>query len=722
MRISRFVLAGLLVVLAAGYVLAAPGQWLGGPCAEHGLLSLACFEVQRGALADWVAMHPLAAAAGYFVIYVVLTAVSIPGAAVMTLVGGALFGLAGGVVLVSFASAIGATLAFLSARFILRDWVEARFGQRLAAVNRGIQREGASYLFALRLVPVFPFFVINLVMGITAIRTTTFYIASQLGMLPGTLVYVNAGTQLGQVHSIGGIVSPGLIASFVLLGVFPLIARRALALYRRRRALAGYTRPKRFDRNLIVIGGGSGGLVCALIAATVKARVTLVEAGEMGGDCLNTGCIPSKALLASARAAQVMRRADRYGLTPMVPQVDFKAVMARVKKVVATIAPHDSRARFESLGVDVRQGHARLLDPWTVAFEDGSRLTARAIVLATGAEPIVPEIPGLAAADPLTSNTLWSLTQLPARLAVIGGGPIGCEMGQAFTRLGADVVLIEQDDQILPREDADVAAALSDTLRAEGLRLATDSRVTQVSPAADGGWALSCRSGAGAVSTLVVDRILVAVGRRARTTDMGLEALGIAHDGVIAVDTCLATHVPTVYACGDAIGGYQLTHAGSHEAWHATVNALFGMFKSFAVRYDSLPWAVYTEPNVAHVGHNERSATAAGLAYEVTHYSLAAHDRAVAESATTGFVKILTVPGKDRVLGAAIVGEHAAEWIGEYVVAMRHGLGLNKLLSTIHSYPTFAEANRFAAGEWKKRHAPAWVFPWLARFHAWRRR
>lgn len=718
MTLTRLLLGIAVLGLIVAYLALAPGHYLGGACAANGLFSLGCFNAERHAIDTLVAAHPVLCAAAYFALYILLTALSIPGAVVMTLIGGALFGLAEGLVLVSFASAIGATIAFMIARFVLGDWVRVRFGRRLAAIDRGMTRDGAFYLFALRLVPVFPFFVINLVMGLTPIAVRSFYGVSQLGMLPGTLVYVNAGTQLGQVQSLGGILSPGLILSFVLLGLFPLITRRALSIHRGRRALAGHRRPKHFDRNLIVIGGGSAGLVAALVATTVKARVTLIEGQAMGGDCLNTGCVPSKALLASARAAHIMRRADRYGLDPVEPQISFARVMDRVRSVIATIAPHDSVARFESLGVDVRETTARLVDPWTVELADGERLTARAIVLATGAEPVVPDIPGLAEAVPLTSDTLWGLETLPARLAVIGAGPIGCEMSQAFARLGSRVALIEQGDQVLPAEDADISAPLAEALAADGVALYLNRRIAEVRPAALG-WVLIANDG---LTRIEADRILVAIGRRARTRGMGLEALGIARDGKIAVDERLATILPTVYACGDAIGGYRLTHAASHEAWHAAVNALFGAFKTFAIDYSSLPWCTYTEPNVAHVGHNETSAQAAGIEYEITIYELAGHDRAVAESAAVGRVKLLTVPGKDRILGVSIVGEAAGEWIGEYVLAMRHGLGVNKILSTIHAYPTMAEANKFAAGEWKTTHAPAWVFPWLARFHAWRRR
>lgn len=719
MTISRILLALVAIGLVATYFLVDPGQYLGPHCRGQ-LLSLGCFDSQRAALQTQVSGHPWVAGVSFFVVYVVLTGLSVPGAALLTLVGGALFGLVEGLLIVSFASATGATLAFLMARFVLRDWVQEHFGRRLTALNRGVEKDGAFYLFALRLVPAFPFFVINLAMALTPMRARTFYWVSQLGMLAGTVVYVNAGTQLGQLQSLAGIVSPGVIGSFVLLGVFPLIARRGLAWFHRRRALAHYSKPDAFDRNVIVIGAGSAGLVAALIAVTVKARVTLIENNAMGGDCLNTGCVPSKALLRTARLVHEMRHADRFGLKPAEPAFSFAEVMARVKHTIATIAPHDSVERFESLGVDCVIDSARLIDPWTVETGSGRRLTARSIILATGATPVIPPVEGLAESDPLTSDNLWDLDTLPERLAVIGGGSIGCEMSQAFARLGARVTTIEQADQLLPVEDGDIAARLGDVLTGEGVDLRLSTRLMRVE-CHDDGLYLFCDGSAGA-ATIVVDRVLVAVGRRPRTRDMGLEQLGIARDGRIEVDEHLATVLPTVYACGDAIAGYQLTHAASHEAWHAAVNALFGSFKRFAVDYSNLPWCTFTEPNVAHVGHNEQSATAAGIAYEVTRYDLAELDRAITESAAFGVVKLLTVPDKDTILGVTIVGEAAGESIVEYATALKYGIGLNKILSTIHAYPTLSEGNKFAASEWKKAHAPAWVFPWLARFHAWRRR
>jgi len=718
MTVSRIALALLAIGLVAAYFLLDPGQYLGGACGGQ-LFSLDCFNSQRSALHDMVAANGLIAAAAFFGVYVLVTALSVPGAAVMTLIGGALFGLIEGTLLVSFASAIGATLAFLISRFVLGEVVQNRFGKKLVALNRGVEKDGAFYLFALRLVPVFPFFVINLAMGLTPLRTLTFYWVSQLGMLPGTLVYVNAGTQLGQIQSLSGILTPGLIGSFILLGLFPLIARKTLAGFAARKALRGYDKPDHFDRNVIVIGAGSAGLVASLIAATVKAKVTLIEKNAMGGDCLNTGCVPSKALIRTARLVHEIRHSERFGLHTANVDFSFADVMARVKSVVATIAPHDSIERYESLGVDCVSAAARVIDPWTVETDDGKRLTARAIVLATGAAPFVPPVDGLAEIEYLTSDNLWDLAELPPRLAVMGAGPIGCEMAQAFARLGSDVTLIEQGERVLSVEDEDISAQVRGFFVDEGIYVRTGHKVVRVEKA-DDATVIVCDTEDGE-QTITVDRVLVAVGRRARTKDMGLEDLGVVVDGRIAVNDRLQTNLPTIYACGDAIDGYQLTHAASHEAWHATVNALFGSFKSFAVDYAKLPWCTFTDPQVAHVGHNEQSAGAADIDYEVTRYDLAELDRAIAESAAHGVVKVLTVPGKDTVLGATIVGEAAGELITEFVTAMKQGIGLNKMLGMIHAYPTLSEANKFAAGEWKKAHAPAWVFPWLTRFHALRR-
>lgn len=678
-------------------------------------------QAQREQLQALIVERPVLVMLFFVGLYVVVTALSLPGAAVMTIAGGFLFGLLWGTLLVSVASTLGATFAFLIGRFLFRDAVQQRYGERLRALNRGIEREGAFYLFALRLVPLFPFFVINIAMALTPIRAVTFLTVSWVGMLPGTLVYVNAGTQLADIQRPGDILSLELIASFALLGLFPLIAKRVLDAVKRRRALRGWKRPKRFDRNLVVIGAGSGGLVAALIAATVKARVSLIERDRMGGDCLNTGCVPSKALIRSAGFMADVRRAGELGFRNAEADVDMRGIMDRVRRVIRTIEPHDSVERFESLGVDCIQGQARIVSPWEVEV-DGRRLTTRHIVIATGSNPFVPPIPGIEEVDYLTTDTVWAVEEQPERLVVLGGGPVGCELSQAFARLGSSVTQVEMAEQLLGREDADVAAMARESLEADGVDIRLDHRAVKIEPLEAGGFRLHAEVG-GRIEVIEGDRLLVAVGRRAETGSLGLEDLGIGTrgDGTVETDEFLRTRIPTIFACGDVAGPFQFTHAASHQAWHAAVNALFGWAKRFRVDYRYLPWVTFTEPAVARLGLNETDARRQGVAYEVTTYDFSELDRAIADESARGIVKVLTPPGKDRILGATIIGPQAGELISQFTLAMKNGIGLNKLLSTIYPYPTLGEANKFAAGNWKKAHAPGGILRWLERFFRWRR-
>ncbi len=670
---------------------------------------------------------PLRVALVYFAGYVLVTALSLPGAVVMTLAGGALFGLAGGTLLVSFASSLGATLAFLASRFLLRDLVQARFGNRLKAINDGMAKDGPMYLFTLRLVPLFPFFLVNLLMGLTPIRTLSYYWVSQLGMLAGTLVYVNAGTQLAQITSLSGILSPGLLFSFALLGVFPMLARRLAGWMQHRRVYAKWQRPKRFDRNLVVIGGGAAGLVTSYIAAAVKAKVTLVEAHKMGGDCLNYGCVPSKALIKSARVAHQMRHAENYGLSAVAPTFSFSQVMARVHAVIAAVAPHDSVARYTGLGVEVLEGYATIVDPWTVEIKlnkgDSLRLTTRSIVIAAGARPFVPPLPGLDDVGYVTSDTLWNafakLDAPPARLVVLGGGPIGCELAQSFARLGSKVTQIEMAPRLMGREDIEVSELARAALTRDGVDVLTGHKALRCER--DGERKFMVVEHQGQERRIEFDALLCAVGRVARLQGYGLEALGIPTARTVAVNDYLETLYPNIYAAGDVAGPYQFTHTAGHMAWYAAVNALFGDFKKFKVDYSVVPWATFIEPEVARVGLNEQEAKEKNIAYEVTKYGIDELDRAIADGVAQGFVKVLTVPGKDRILGVTIVGEHAGDLLAEFVLAMKHGLGLNKMLGTIHTYPTLAEANKYAAGEWKRAHAPQKLLAWVQRFHAWKR-
>jgi pyruvate/2-oxoglutarate dehydrogenase complex dihydrolipoamide dehydrogenase (E3) component/uncharacterized membrane protein YdjX (TVP38/TMEM64 family) len=702
---------------------------IGGWAWQHyelgSLLTLDNLKASRDALQARVQAQPLGTAALFFAAYVAAAALSIPGALVLTLAAGAMFGLGWGLLLVSFASSLGATLAFLAARYLLRDAIQSRFGARLAPFNEGVRKDGTFYLLTLRLVPVFPFWLINLLMGLTPMGAGRFYVVSQIGMLAGTAVYVNAGTQLAAIRSPGDILSPGLLGSFVLLGLFPLLAKAGVGWLQQRKVYAGWARPRSFDRNLVVIGAGAGGLVSAYIAAAVKAKVTLIEGHKMGGDCLNFGCVPSKALIRSAKMARQLSKAQELGIADAAGRVDFAAVMRRVHDVIRDIEPHDSVERYSGLGVEVLQGHARITSPWSVEVKhaDGSlqTLTTKSIVIAAGASPFVPPIPGLQEAGCLTSDTVWGLTALPKRLVVLGGGPIGSELAQSFARLGSQVTQVEMAPRVMVREDPEVSDLVAASLRADGVRLLTGHQAVRVE-VAGGEKRLVAKHGDAEV-VIPFDELLCAVGRSPRVTGYGLEELGIPLTARKTIETNahLQTLYPNIYAVGDVAGPFQFTHTAAHQAWYAAVNALFGRFRRFKADYRVIPWATFTDPEVARVGLSETEATEQGIPFEVTRYGIDDLDRAIADGTAHGFVKVLTVPGKDRILGATIVGEHAGDLLAEYVLAMKHGLGLNKILGTIHTYPTLAEANKYAAGEWKRAHAPKRLLEWVARYHAWER-
>ena len=693
----------------------------------HQLLTLEGLKGSMDQFTELRVHSPVLVIGGFFVLYVLVTALALPGAAILTLAAGALFGLFEGLVIASFASSIGALCSFLVSRYLLRDSLKKRFPERLTAIDEGIKKEGAFYLFTLRLVPIFPFFLINLLMGVTALKSWTFYWVSQIGMLAGTFIFVNAGTQLAKIDSLSGILSFGLIISFVLLGIFPLIAKGIVNMIKKRQVYKKWTKPAKFDRNMVVIGGGAGGLVTSYIAAAVKAKVTLIEAGEMGGDCLNYGCVPSKAIIKSAKIAEQIRNAHHYGLEDTTPQFSFKKVMERVHQVVADVAPHDSVERYTSLGVEVEKGYAKILDPWTVeiSYEDGTKkkLTTRTIVIATGARPFVPPLPGIEETGYVTSDTLWTefakLETPPEKLVVLGGGPIGSELAQSFARLGSNVTQIEMAERIMIKEDLEVSEFATESLKESGVNILTSHQ------------ALRCEMKDGKKFIIVkhneeeieieYDQLLCAVGRSARLTGYGLEELGIETNRTIITNEYLETLYPNIFAAGDIVGPYQFTHVAAHQGWYAAVNGLFGNLKKFKVDYRVIPWTTFIDPEVARVGINEDEAKQKGIDYEITRFDFEELDRAITDSATKGFIKVITPKGKDKILGVTIVSEHAGDLIAEFVLAMKHGLGLNKILGTIHSYPTWAEGNKYAAGEWKRNHAPETVLNWLEKYHTWRR-
>ena len=717
MKSGKIIVIGVVVVLLAAFFAFDLGRYL----------SLAFIKSKQADITAYYAANQVQTIAAFFAAYVAVTALSLPGAAIMTLVAGAIFGVVTGSVIVSFASSIGATLAFLAARLVLRDSIQSKFGDKLKAINAGVDKEGGFYLFTLRLVPAFPFFVINLVMGLTSMKTWTFYWVSQVGMFLGTVAYVNAGTELAKIDSLKGILSPGLLGAFVLLGIFPIIAKKIVDGIKAKKVYAQWAdkKPATFDNNVVVIGAGSAGLVTSYIAAAVKAKVTLVEKHKMGGDCLNTGCVPSKALIRSAKFLSHTQRAKEFGMRSATAKFDFADVMERVAGVVKAVEPHDSIERYSSLGVDCISGEAKIVSPWEVEVKttDGAtkRLTTKNIVIAAGARPFIPPIPGLKEMNPLTSDNVWNLRTLPRRLVVLGGGPIGSELTQSFARFGAQVTQVEMLPRIMIREDPDVSDLVMKKFREEGVNVLVNHKAKEFK--VENGEKVLIAEHEGKDVRIVFDEVLCAVGRVANTSGYGLEELGIplAKTRTIETNEYLQTLYPNIYACGDVAGPYQFTHTAAHQAWYAAVNALFGRFRKFRTDYSVIPWATFTEPEVARVGLNETEAREKGIACTVTTYGIDDLDRAIADSEAHGFVKVLTAPGTDRILGVTIVGEHGGDLIAEYVMAMKHGLGLNKILGTIHIYPTLAEANKYAAGNWKRGTVTRGQWTFLEAFQNWGR-
>lgn len=710
MNKTKLILIALLVIAIFGYITLDLGQYLTLEYAQSQLSNIQDYKNENFAQTALI----------YFIGYVIATGLSIPGAIIITLLGGAIFGLFWGTLLVSFASSIGATLAFLASRVLLRDWVQRRFGDYLAPLNKGIEKDGSFYLFSIRMVPLFPFFVVNLLMGLTAIRTTSFYLASQAGMLIGTAVYVNAGSELSQISSLSGLVSAPVLGSLVLLGVFPLIAKLILNSMQRNKELQSFEKPKRFDANIVIVGAGSAGLVASLITAGAKAKVILIEKHKMGGDCLNTGCVPSKSIIRSGRIMSYIRRAKEFGIDGAKGEVNFAAVMARVQGVIKTIEPHDSVERFTSLGVEVELGDAVIESPYVVTVND-RRITTRSIIVATGARPLVPPIPGLAEIDYLTSDSIWSLSELPKRLLVVGSGPIGCELAQAFSNLGAQVTQVDMAERIMPREDAEVSEEVAKAFREQGIRLLTGHKLVKFGAGENGDYMEAEHRGE--TVTVEFDKVLLAIGRKANVEGFGLENLNLAltGQGTIEVNEYLQTSMPNVFACGDVAGPYQFTHMASFQAWFASLNALLGGLYRSKINYSVVPWATFTDPEVARVGLSETEAKKKKISYELTRYEMDHHDRSLADGEAHGFIKVLTVPGKDKILGVTIVGHHAGEVIGEFVFAMTHGMGLKKISAVTHIYPTILEANKFAANAWRSERLPEKYFPYLEKFFAWRR-
>ncbi len=710
---SVFIFVLVIIAIAAFYTLDLQ-QWFTLDTLKHSYNDLLLFKQQ----------NPLETVLYYAVIYIVFCTLALPGAPILTLAGGAMFGLFWGGVLISFTSTLGATLAFLVSRNVFREPLKKRFTKQYQAINQGVEKDGIAYLVSIRVLPIFPFFMINVLMGMTSLKTWTYYWVSQLSMLPATLIYVNAGTQLSQIKDLSDVISFDMFIAFFLLGLFPWLSKWMLNRYKNYRLYKQWDKPARFDNNMLVIGAGAGGLVTAYIAAALKARVTLIEKQRMGGDCLHTGCVPSKTLIRTSKLLHDVATARQRGVSHATAQADFAEIMRHVQATIDKIQPHDSVERYQALGVNVIEGEAMLETPWRVSIKTASgeqRVSSRNIVIASGASPFVPDIPGLQQCDYYTSDSVWTMPRPPHNLLVLGAGAIGCELAQAFSRLGINVSMVEREQRILQKEDADVAASVHQQFIDEGITLYTGT-TAQLFKRELGKQVLVAQQATQTI-TLEFDAVLIALGRKPQVAGFGLEQLGVKLSArqTIEVNPFLQTNYPNIYACGDVAGPFQFTHVAAHQAWHAAVNALFGRFKRFKVDYSYIPWATFVDPEVARVGLNEQEAKRQQIPVEVSMVPLSELDRAITDGVAKGFIKVLTVPGRDKILGVTIVGEHAGDLIAEYVLAMKHGLGMNKILTTPHIYPTLAEANKYAAGQWKRQHAPQAVLKWLARYHRWNR-
>ncbi|NQY43525.1 MAG: FAD-dependent oxidoreductase [Legionellales bacterium] len=669
---------------------------------------------------DYYLDNPIFIIGVFFSIYVLISSLSLPGAAVLTVLAGTIFDLITGVIIVSFASTIGATIAFLIAKYILHDYMQKKYSHKLANINEGIKKEGSYYLFALRLVPIMPFFIINILMGLTPIKVRTFFLISQIGMLPGTILYVFVGTTIADITTVNDILSWQIILAFSLLGLFPVITKRVLSWFKSYLKLRKYIKPKKFDYNIIVIGGGSAGLVAAYMGSQLKAKIALIEKNKMGGDCLNTGCVPSKALIKTAKVINYRNSYKKYGLNFIKIDTNFKTIMRRIHNVIKKIEPHDSIERYSNLGVDCIQGNAEIVDPYRVSINN-MILTTRKIIIATGASPIVPPIKGLEQIKYLTSDNIWELENKPTKLVILGGGPIGIELAQAFGRLGIEIIIIEMQNKILLREDEEVSEHILGVLQQEGIRVKTGFMAKEVIQN-NGKNYLICSAEDREIQ-IEFDQILIALGRKANIQNFGLEKLGIAltEFNTIKANELLQTNYSNIYVCGDVTGPYQFTHTAGYQGMLCSLNALFSWIKKFKVDYRVIPWTTFTDPEIARVGINEQEAKQKKISYDVTIYQLDELDRAIVDSIDSGFVKVITQKDTDRILGVTIVGERAGEQIAEFVLAMQHNLGLNKILQTIHVYPTMNEANRAVAGNWKKNRTNPKILDFLEKLFTWSR-
>lgn len=480
----------------------------------------------------------------------------------------------------------------------------------------------------------------------------------------------------------------------------------------------------KYNYNVIVIGGGSGGLVASLVASSLRAKILLIEKHKMGGDCLNTGCVPSKTFLKSARRVYEIQNSGKLGIKSGSCEFEFSHIMERVQSVIKMIAPKDSKERYEGLGVKCVKGEAHFEGLHTVRAA-GQSFTAKSFIIATGASPFVPPIQGLNQVDYLTSDTLWNLRKKPEKLVIIGGGPIGLEMAQGFNRLGISVTLVESAPQVMGREDPDVAQWIGDKLKSEGVEILTSVKIEEVKKE-NGRATLHFRHQL-QDKQIPFSHLLVATGRKASVRGLGLEGLGVrlTKNSTIETNGFMATNHSHIYACGDVTGPFPFTHSASYQGTLAAIHALFSPlsrlpFVNLKASYTGLPWCTYTDPEVARCGLNETMAREKNISHEVIYLPLKELDRALTDGREEGFIKILTKKDSDKILGMTAVGAEAGNWTGEFVLAINQNIGLNQILKTVHAYPTLTEAAPRVAALWKKQQTSEKALRLLQKFHKWR--
>jgi pyruvate/2-oxoglutarate dehydrogenase complex dihydrolipoamide dehydrogenase (E3) component/uncharacterized membrane protein YdjX (TVP38/TMEM64 family) len=670
--------------------------------------------------------------------YVFLTVLLVPGSAI-TVGAGTLFGLKIGFIVVVLGANLGALVAFFLARTLLRQrvarWAESN--PRFRLLDRAIGKQGFKMVLLTRLSPIFPFVLLNYFLGLTAVRTGAYVLGNLLGMLPATFLFVYLGAAArdalaGQLNVSVGLYQQilkvvGLLATIAVVIMITRIARQALRQTEQldegstvpgKPRLEPNYRPATFDKmmivddahdrrliqnchpphwinpapagkyNLVVIGAGTAGLVSAAGAAGLGAKVALIEHNLMGGDCLNIGCVPSKAMIRAARAAHDARDAARFGLEiACEPQVAFAGAMERMRKLRAGISDHDSAERFRKLGVDVFIGTARFTGASSIEV-DGKRLEFRRAVIAAGARAAKLPIPGLEKTGYLTNETVFRLTELPRRIAIIGAGPVGCELAQTFARFGSKVTLLSDGAEILPKEDADAAAIVRKKMEQDGVRIVTKAKIHRAEKN-NGEKILAATVGEAAVD-INCDAVLVAAGRTPNLEGLDLEAAGIGYTyRGVEVDDWLRTKNPRVYAAGDVCSQFKFTHAADAMARLVIANALF--FARRKVSALTIPWCTYTDPEIAHVGYYEKDARQAGFAVATLTESMKDVDRAILDGEEEGFARVHYDQKSGKILGGAIVARHAGEMIGELTLAMVAKQKVGVLSSTIHPYPTQAE-------------------------------